>query len=823
MTELRVPERSAPVDADEAKPAGLHAAATPASSGAAAPPHARARYEPRGLIAQLNARLSAGLLLLLAIGLLPALAGTAWYLVHMRELAQRDAFAQAELIATGTAERLQWRLRDALAMMASVADRPRVRALDARLCDPIFQEIRSVSPGYRALALRRLDGSTVCSELANPPPQQEVAAAAWFRTAVAQEGFHASDVHADTVNQQWAARLTLPVRDDSGQRTGLLIVPVDLKQLQQRLFAQLPATATVAVVDGSDRVLLRSQLQDERVGKRVGKRAADSVVRVLDELRLERARQPPGASVSRQFVELGTGGVRNLFVVRNVALTDWFVVSALPEAQTLAGYHASRDRSLAAIAGVLLLAGLAAWRVSRAILVPIQALAGAAHSRAVGVASAPAPETGPREIRDVAREFNRMVQATDEAHERLQASENRYRTLILNLPVGVLCYSAEGKVELFNDRACILLGMSPAQLESCNAHHMPWRLLDDQGRPLQPPADPARRVLGSHSTLAPEILGVNDGAPDAAQTWIMVTGYPQFDSQGQLLRAILVFVDVTTQRHTEQMRVAKEAAEAASKAKSAFLSRVSHELRTPLNAINGFSELLLSDDRLDAGAKSKLRHVLNAGRHLLSLIEQIMDLSRQESGQALPQMRPVALWPLLEECVALLVPLAQARRVTVELRSSGPAAQAATWVQGDKTWLRQVLMNLLSNALKYNHEGGHVTLELRAPAAAGPGAAALRLDVVDTGPGLSVEQQADLFQPFNRLGAENTGIQGHGLGLLISRQLAQAMGGDITVASAPGQGSCFSLQLQCSAVAVPDSAKGASSDAALAAPERPAT
>ena len=817
MTELRAPEKSESLNAAEAKPAGLQAGALPS---AATPLLARARHKPHGLIARLNAGLSAGLLLLLAIGLLPALAGTAWYLVHMRELALRDAFAQAELIATSTAEQLQWRLQDALAMMANVADRPRVRAFDSRLCDPIFQEIRSVSPSYGALDLRRLDGSTVCAELLNPPPQQEVAAAAWFRTAVAQEGFHASDVHTSTVNQQWAARLTLPVLDDSGQRTGLLIVPVDLKQLQQRLFAQLPGTATVVVVDGTYRVLVRSQLQEERVGKR----AADSVVRVLDELRLERARQPPGASVSRQFVEVGIGGVRNLFVVRNVALTDWFVVCALPEAQTLAGYRASRNRSLAAIALVLLLAALAAWRVSRAILVPIRALAGAARNRAAGVASAPAPETGPREIRDVAREFNRMVQATDESRERLQASESRYRTLILHLPVGVLCCSAEGKVELFNDRACTLLGLSPAQLESCNAHHMPWQLLDDQGRPLQPLADPARRVLSSHGTLAPEILGVAGGAPDSTvQAWIMVTGYPQFDSQQQLLQVILVFIDVTTQRHTEQMRVAKEAAEAASKAKSTFLSRVSHELRTPLNAINGFSELLLSDDRLDAGAKGKLRHVLNAGRHLLSLIEQIMDLSRLESGQALPQMRPVALWPLLEECVALLVPLAQARRVTVELRSSGPSAQAATWVLGDKTWLRQTLMNLLSNALKYNYEGGHVTLEMRAPAAAGPGAAALRLDVVDTGPGLSVEQQADLFQPFNRLGAENTGVQGHGLGLLISRQLAQAMGGDITVASAPGQGSCFSLHLQCSAVPVPDSAGGAGPDAALPQPERPAT
>ena len=808
--------------ADEAKPAGLHAATPPASPGTPAPAPDRAWHAPRRLGAGLGSGsstglkdgsstgLSAGLILLLAIGLLPALAGTAWYLYHMRELALRDAFEQADLIATSTAERLQWQLQDAQAMMSALADRPRVRALDARLCDPIFQEARSVSPSYRALALRRLDGSSVCSELANPPPSQPVAAAAWFRTAVAQEGFHASDAHAGTVNQPWAARLTYPVRDDRGERAGLLIAPLDLKQLQLRLFAQLPSTATVVVVDGSYRVLVGSQRQDERVGKR----AAESVVRVLDEMRaqraldemrLERTGLPPGAPMSRQFAEVGIGGARNLFVVRNVALTDWFVVTALPEAQTLAAYHASRTRSLAAIALILLLAGLAAWRVSRAILVPIRALAGAARNLAAGHVSAPAPETGPREIREVAREFNRMVRATDESRASLQASENRYRALILNLPVGVLSCTAEGQVELFNDRACALLGLSPAQLEACDAHHMPWRLLDDQGCPLKPGADPASRVLNSRSTLAPEILGVSAGGADsAAHTWIMATGYPQFDGQGQLLRAIVVFVDVTTQRLAEQLRVDKEAAEAASRAKSVFLSRVSHELRTPLNAINGFSELLLGDDRLDEGARGKLRHVLNAGRHLLSLIEQLMDLSRLESGLVLPLMQPIALWPLLEECVALFVPLAQARRVTVELRRTGPTAEAGPWVQGDETWLRQVLMNLLSNALKYNHEGGQVTLELRASADAAAGAPALRLDVVDTGPGLSAVQQAGLFQPFNRLGAENTDIEGHGLGLLISRQLAQSMGGDITVVSAPGQGACFSLHLLRSALEEPD-------------------
>ena len=741
------------------------------------------------------------LLSMLAIGLLPAMAGTVWYLGQLREVAVRDAFAQADLVARGTAESLRWLMQDAQAMMASVAARPKVKALDAGDCDPIFHEFHDLSPAFRALSLRRLDGSSLCSNLQQPPSQQGVFAAAWFQAAVVHDGFYASDAHIGAITQTWTARLTLPVKGLSGQTQALLISPVDLKQLQQRLFGDAPSGPVVAVVDAANKVVVRSLRQDERVGKQ----AADRVARILDEMR--QAPQGRGSAPSRQFVEVGVDNVRRLFAVVKVPLTDWCVVAALPEEETLSAYYDSRNRALLAFSAILLLAVLAAWRVSRGILVPINGLARAARGVGGGDPSWRAPQSGPREIGEVAREFNRMVVATAEAGERLRASESHYRTLIQNLPVAVVSHRADSAIEVFNDRACLLLRMTPEQMEGKTASDRAWFFVDAQGRRLTPDDYPVSRVLRSRQPLPPEMLGIVAEGPAAAQgadpvpelrahTWVMVTGYPQFDELGQLARVIVVFVDVSAQRHADELLVAKEAAEAASQAKSAFLSRVSHELRTPLNAINGFSELMLMDPQVPAEVKSKVQHVFNAGRHLLSLINQILDLTRIEAGQVRTSIQPLGLWPMLEECVAICGPLAQGKDVTLHLNplpgGAGKAGQLQ--VSTDALLLRQILMNLLSNAIKYNRPQGRVTVDVQTVIAA-DGARTVVVEVTDTGIGLSTSDLDRLFLPFNRLSPAHAGTEGHGLGLAISRQLARALNGDITVRSAVGQGSTFALHL----------------------------
>jgi len=774
------PPRARPATAS----AAAHAAAAPSS------PSATARPRPRR-----TPGLRAGLWLLLAIGLLPALAGTVWYLVQLRDLAMRDAFAKADLMANGTAAALHWQVQDAQVLLAAAAQRPRLRAFDAAQCDPLFREFHLLETAHAGLALRRRDGQTVCASRPEPAAAAVIAAAPWFRAALQAGGFHVSGVHLGLDPGVWTVWLSQPVTGPGGTVDGLLSSPLDLAQLHQRVFARIPSMARVAVIDADNRVVLQSQNQAERVGKQ-------AVAGVAQQVDLMRAGQPGqgGASTeARQFVDVGFDGPPRLFALRPVAQTGWMVVASLPLDETLSGYRQTRNQALVAVALVLLVVAVAAWRVGRGILVPIRGLADAARGVAAGDDSCRAPESGPREIADVAREFNRMVQADSAARARLLASESNYRLLIENLPVAVMTHRPDGAIELFNPRACDLMRLSPAQMAGRAADNA-WHFVDDQGRRL-PAADyPVRRLLRALRALPPAVVGIVSeapGQPAVPHTWVMVTGYPQFDPPGVLQRVIVAFVDVSDQRQAEALRLAKESAEAASKAKSLFLSRVSHELRTPLNAINGFSELVLMDPQVPAASRDKLNHVLNAGRHLLSLINQVLDLSQAETTGAPATLQPVAAGPLLADCVALCSPLAQACGVVVELPARPADAPPLPAVLADPTRLRQVLINLLSNAIKYNRTGGRVRLRCEVlPATADGAPGLLRVHVQDTGPGLSEAQQAALFQPFNRLGAEYSGIEGHGLGLSIARMLAQAMAGDILVDSAPGQGATFTLQLR---------------------------
>lgn len=232
---------------------------------------------------------------------------------------------------------------------------------------------------------------------------------------------------------------------------------------------------------------------------------------------------------------------------------------------------------------------------------------------------------------------------------------------------------------------------------------------------------------------------------------------------------------------------ANEEARSANQAKSAFLSSMSHELRTPLNAILGFAQILTSDTLPSTLEQKKefANHILKSGRHLLTLINEILDLAKVESGTITLSMEPVALTDILLEVRTMIEPIAATRKVRVLF----PAIDGAV-VMADRTRLKQVLLNLLSNAVKYNREEGAVVVscEQTAPER-------LRLSVQDTGQGLNPEQLANLFQPFNRLGQEAGAQEGTGIGLVVTKRLVELMGGEIGVTSSPGVGSVFWIEL----------------------------
>jgi len=247
-----------------------------------------------------------------------------------------------------------------------------------------------------------------------------------------------------------------------------------------------------------------------------------------------------------------------------------------------------------------------------------------------------------------------------------------------------------------------------------------------------------------------------------------------------------------------ELALAMQEARSANAAKSAFLSAMSHELRTPLNAILGFAQIL-SSDRLPSTLEQKKEfagHILKSGRHLLTLINEILDLAKVEAGAASLSLEAVPLQDVVDECRDMLAPLAQERAIRLVF-----SVQCPWCVLADRTRLRQILLNLLSNALKYNREQGQVTLDCALQAGE-----RLRISVRDTGQGLDSAQQALLFQPFNRLGQEGGKEEGSGIGLVLTRRLVELMEGDIGVHSIVGEGCTFWIDLRLAQPAAGDAA-----------------
>ena len=263
------------------------------------------------------------------------------------------------------------------------------------------------------------------------------------------------------------------------------------------------------------------------------------------------------------------------------------------------------------------------------------------------------------------------------------------------------------------------------------------------------------------------------------------------------------------ERSNRELAVATATAEQASRAKSEFLSSMSHELRTPLNAIIGFGQLLAAD-QLRASEEQKrtfVDHIVTSGKHLLTLINEILNLAQIEAGRLVMSLEPVALGDVFDDCRAMTEPLAAQRGIRMLLPE-----RCTLSVVADRTRLKQVLLNLLSNAVKYNRDNGAVVLECT------QAGGRVRVSVQDTGLGLSEEQVSALFQPFNRLGQEAGPQEGTGIGLVVTRHLVEMMGGSIGVRSMPGTGSVFWIELRESGAAV----LPAQPAAAAQGPEAPA-
>lgn len=382
-------------------------------------------------------------------------------------------------------------------------------------------------------------------------------------------------------------------------------------------------------------------------------------------------------------------------------------------------------------------------------------------------------------------EASRLLRAREQA---LRDGEERFRLVIEGVrDYGIFALDTKGHVISWNTGAQRIKGWHSSEIMGCHfSVFYPGK--DARSRSMRNLADAMRE-----GRVEDEGWRVRK---DGTRFWANVVITALYDETGALRGFSKVTRDITERRRAQEaLEIARQEAETASAAKSLFLSRMSHELRTPLNAILGFAQLLELDRTANSPQdRGSIDHILRAGRHLLALIDEVLDIARIEAGKLGLEIAPVVLSAVMAEAAGLVRPQAEARGVTMICEAGGVPPIAA-----DPRRLLQVLLNLLSNAIKYNRDGG--TVVLRAQRLGGM----VRIDVIDSGIGIDPAQAGQLFQPFTRLAAGAAGSEGTGLGLSLSRALVEAMAGAIGYAPRDDgrQGACFWIELPVSETPLP--------------------
>jgi len=373
------------------------------------------------------------------------------------------------------------------------------------------------------------------------------------------------------------------------------------------------------------------------------------------------------------------------------------------------------------------------------------------------------------------------VTARKRAEQALRASGELWKRALESTGDGVWDWNLQAGVETYSPQCKALYGYSDDELADDP------KALDRLTHPDD--VERMRRDREDHFAGRTPVY-VNEHrilCKDGQWKWILSRGVIiGRDTEGRPLRMIGTHTDITAAKQADALRFERDRAAAASQAQSQFLSRVSHELRTPLNAILGFAQLLQLDPAASPRQRGWIEHVLASGQHLLALMNDILDISSVQTGELPMTIESLPLRAVVEETWAMLAGAAHEAGVTVI--DEVPPDISLT-VRADRRRLKQIVSNLLSNAIKYNRAGGWV--RLRATATADR----IELAVADSGSGIDAAQRARLFQPFERLGAQTGPVAGTGLGLALSRQLAEAMGGSIEVESTPGVGSTFRVRL----------------------------
>jgi len=372
----------------------------------------------------------------------------------------------------------------------------------------------------------------------------------------------------------------------------------------------------------------------------------------------------------------------------------------------------------------------------------------------------------------------RVVERTAE----LSANETYVQAVVNHSAEAIITLNAQGCIETFNPQAQAIFGYTEDEMMGKAIS----TLIPQNSTPLNNRLDGVDHFVETLIDKPRDLVGQrkNGGA------FPVKLNVSRMELDGET-KFIGILRDITERKTIEDaLRDAKNSAEEANHAKSEFLSSMSHELRTPLNAIIGFSDSLMHGTfgpMNNPDHEEYIGHIKTSGQHLLELINDVLDLAKVEAGKVDLHFEDISPCSLVADCLELLDGPVQERRIQIEKTDT---LTVDIKVRADKIRLKQVLLNLMSNGVKYNSQGGRLTISC-----AYPHPDILRIGVTDTGPGIAPEDHDELFIPFHRLAAEHSTVQGTGIGLTVSKKLVELMGGDIGFESTVGQGSTFWVDL----------------------------
>ena len=394
------------------------------------------------------------------------------------------------------------------------------------------------------------------------------------------------------------------------------------------------------------------------------------------------------------------------------------------------------------------------------------------------------------------------------AEKALAESETMYRSLVAAMAEGIVFQAADGTVTAVNPAVERIAGYTAAQMIGTDPH---WDAIREDGTPFPRALHPSMVTLRTGEPQSNAVMAIR--RPDGTLVWLSINSQPLISAgETKPYAVVTTFHDITERRRAEEelrrskdqleetvehrtaeLLLARDAAEAANKAKSVFLANMSHELRTPLNAILGFSSMLRHELDLNEGQREKLDIINRSGEHLLTLINNVLEIAKIEAGRVQLDIAPFDIGLMVRDVADMMQLRAQEKGLSlcVDQASAFPR-----YINGDEARLREVLLNLVGNAVKFTKLGG-IVIRLGVK---DNGRRHLVMEVEDTGPGIGPEDQKRLFKPFVQLGEKGT-QKGTGLGLAISHQFVELMGGTIGVTSQVGKGSVFRVEVPAEEVA----------------------